>query len=187
MAAIPVRPPGAILFRPMQATDAPAVAALHATNWRANYHDVLSAAYLAGDIGRERSAAWSTRLAEATDREFGIVAEADGDLIGFAYVVGNADPEFGNLLDNLHVMPEAQGRGIGRMLLSRVAKTLASKGWLPTLYLWVYATNAAARRFYQRLGAGEHGQELRDSSDGGRVLACRYAWSDAAGLSREAR
>ncbi len=162
----------------MQASDAFAVAALHATNWRANYREVLSAAYLAGDVVREREAVWSARLSGATDREFGIVAEVDGAVIGFAWVTGNADPEYGNLLDNLHVEPGFQGKGLGRLLLLGVVEALESKRLVQAMYLWVYAVNGGARRFYERLGAKEQGQELMASSDGGRVLACRYVWPD---------
>ncbi len=170
----------------MQAPDAAAVAALHATNWRANYREVLSAAYLAGDVVRERAVAWTARLTGATDREFGIVAEADDRLIGFAYVSRNVDPEFGHLLDNLHVEAGSQGRGLGRLLLGRIAETMVTKGWSPrALYLWVYSVNHGARRFYERLGASEQGRELLASSDGGQVLACRYVWPDASTLLRE--
>lgn len=110
------------------------------------------------------------------------VAEIDGALVGFAYAVNNADPEFGNLLDNLHVQPDAQGRGLGRAILCRVAETVDSKGWAPKLWLWVYASNARARRFYERFGADECGQTLLESADGGRVLSCRYVWRDTNGI-----
>ncbi len=173
-----------ILFRTMGPADAPAVAALHATSWRENYHDVLSAAYLAGDVESERAAAWRARLTGATDREFGIVAEIDEALVGFAYVINDsAGTEFGNLLDNLHVESKAQGRGLGREMLRRVAETLDSKGWAPKLWLWVYASNAGARRFYERYGAEECGQTLLESADGGRVLSCRYVWRNTIGLT----
>lgn len=185
MTQLPARPDRHVLLRAMQASDAAAVAALHATNWRANYREVLSAAYLVGDVERERMAVWTSRLTGATDRAFGIVAEADGRLIGFAYVIGNADPEFGNVLENLHVEPGAQGKGLGRLLLRRVVETLESMAWAPRLYLWVYTVNGAARRFYERLGAREQGRELLASADGGQVLACRYVWPDTSTALRE--
>jgi GNAT superfamily N-acetyltransferase len=71
------------------------------------------------------------------------VAEADGEILGFALCT----PTF---LDGLYVRPGAQGRGIGSLLLDVVDATH------PDGYeLWVFESNLGARRLYERRGLVE--------------------------------
>ena len=62
----------------------------------------------------------------------------------------------GDLMDQLYVHPEAQGRGIGSQLLE-LAKERRPDG----LRLWVFVSNRPARDFYER-----HGFVVVDGSDG---------------------
>ena len=71
------------------------------------------------------------------------VAEVDGEILGFALCT----PTF---LDGLYVRPDAKGQGIGSLLLDVVEATH------PDGYeLWVFESNAGARRLYQRRGLVE--------------------------------
>ena len=71
------------------------------------------------------------------------VAEADGDLLGFAVCT----PTF---LDGLYVRPGVTGQGIGSLLLDVVEATH------PDGYeLWVFVSNLGARRLYERRGLVE--------------------------------
>jgi GNAT superfamily N-acetyltransferase len=71
------------------------------------------------------------------------VAERDGELLGFA----TCTPTF---LDSLYVRPDLTGQGIGSLLLDVVEATH------PGGYeLWVFVSNAGARRFYERRGLVE--------------------------------
>jgi putative acetyltransferase len=58
-------------------------------------------------------------------------------------------------IDQLYVLPSLQGRGIGTALL-RIAQSR-----FPSLSLWTFQRNAAARRFYER-----HGFTLVKETDG---------------------
>lgn len=49
-------------------------------------------------------------------------------------------------IDHLHVLPAAQGRGVGGALLN-----LAQSMW-PSLSLWTFQRNWGARAFYERRG-----------------------------------
>src|SRR5262245_59044732 len=51
-----------------------------------------------------------------------------------------------NWIDQLYVLPDAQGRGVGTSLL-RIAQTA-----YPTLHLWTFQRNLPARRFYEARG-----------------------------------
>jgi putative acetyltransferase len=66
---------------------------------------------------------------------------------------GAGDPELAGFLalrdgwvDLLYVLPEHQGCGIGSALLAR------AKDHAPTLRLWTFQRNSAARSFYERQG-----------------------------------
>lgn len=71
------------------------------------------------------------------------VAERDGGLLGFA----TCTPTF---LDSLYVRPDLTGQGLGSLLLDVVEATH------PEGYeLWVFLSNAGARRLYERRGLVE--------------------------------
>jgi ribosomal protein S18 acetylase RimI-like enzyme len=82
------------------------------------------------------------------------VAEQDGALVAVLTLDGDD-------LDQLYVVPEAAGQGIGSMLVD-LAKQLRPDG----LALWTFQTNLAAQEFYRRHGFtevrrtdGEHNEE----------------------------
>jgi GNAT superfamily N-acetyltransferase len=71
------------------------------------------------------------------------VAEADGELLGFAMCTAT-------FLDGLYVRPDLTGQGIGSLLLDVVEATH------PDGYeLWVFESNTGARRLYERRGLVE--------------------------------
>ena len=47
------------------------------------------------------------------------------------------------------------------------------------VYLWVLQTNAAAQRFYQRMGGENAGSDLWQPPDGSALPKIRFAWRDA--------
>ena len=75
-----------------------------------------------------------------------IVAEIDGELVGFAAVVGGE-------LDGLFVEPELWGWGVGKALVDAAVHEARRRG----LALKVIA-NPRARRFYQHCGFSVEGE-----------------------------
>jgi GNAT superfamily N-acetyltransferase len=75
-----------------------------------------------------------------------IVAELDGQIVGFAALVGGE-------LDGLFVEPDMWGRGIGRALVDAAAHDARQKG----LTLTVVAA-PGARRFYESCGFSVEGE-----------------------------
>jgi len=97
---------------------------------------------------------------------------------GFVCVFLDADPHWGALLDNLHVSPSAQGRGLGRRLMAEAARWVRQHRPQSRLHLWVYEQNASARGFYERLGGIVTEHRIVDAPDGTQVPAIRYVWDD---------
>ncbi len=165
-----------IHYRPAQPSDAEAIALLHARSWRENYRGSYPDAFLDGDLPAERRRVWRTRLDRPAKNQHVELAVAGPDLAGFVCVYGAHDPEWGSLVDNLHVARAYQRRGIGTALLERAGAWLQVDHAAQPVHLLVLEANLAARRFYERLGASDQGAAPRDSP-GGPVASCLYVWS----------
>ena len=164
--------------------DADAIAQLHAHSWQTAYRGILKDEFLQGPLQENRSVLWRTRLSD-TDRadQFVLVEEHGGTLRGFACAYLEADPEWGCLLDNLHVVPDLKGKGLGRQLMTAVAQRVLHSNPHGRLHLWAYEENLSARRFYERLGGVITLRHAEPALDGTEVNAVRYCWSDLSGLA----
>lgn len=172
----------AVVLRPMQRADTALVAALHVTSWRTAYRGLFSDAYLDERAEAERLAHWTRRLEALPPTHTGVIAEVAGQPVGFLYLIADADPARGTLLDNLHVAPGTRGQGLGRRLLACAAGEIATRQWPSGLHLWVFNANTDARRFYERHGAVQVDRTVYASADGTPHPAVCYAWPDASVL-----
>jgi [ribosomal protein S18]-alanine N-acetyltransferase len=76
------------------------------------------------------------------------VAESGDEVIGYSVLWFAADE---GELGDIAVLPEARGRGIGRLLLRESIKVAVDRG-ARFLYLEVRDSNAAARGLYEKFG-----------------------------------
>ena len=84
-----------------------------------------------------------------------LLAEDEGQAVGFALFFHNFSTFLGRpgiYLEDLFVMPEHRGKGIGRLLLASLAR-LAVERHCGRLEWAVLDWNREAIRFYERLGA----------------------------------
>ena len=134
------------------ASDADAIAQLHVVSWRGSYRGILPDAYLDGDVEAERAATWARFFAEPPPGAAAHVAPGAGQsLHGFIALETGHERGYDAVIENLHVAPDAQGRGLGRKLLAAGAAHLAAAGGTSAC-LWVYDANKAAIGFYKSLG-----------------------------------
>ena len=140
-----------IVFSPAGHADAGRIAALHADSWRRHYRGAYADRYLDGDLVADRRAVWSARLA-APEGTRTIVAERDGELVGFVHVVFDADPRWGSLVDNLHVVHSGHRAGIGGRLMAHAARAVLAEAGSTALHLWVLEQNTRALAFYRASG-----------------------------------
>ncbi|HEV2105509.1 MAG TPA: GNAT family N-acetyltransferase [Candidatus Eisenbacteria bacterium] len=108
----------------------------------------------------------------------GLVAEADGRIVGYALFY----PTFSSMrtnprlwLEDLYVEPAARGAGAGRALLAAFARVALARGCHRVD--WAVLEWNPARRFYERAGAGP-------SADG--MLQYGLSGGALAALAREA-
>lgn len=169
-----------VLIRPALPPDAARLAEVHVTSWRETYAGLMPPGFLArmtDDAMRvRREQQWAYTLQEGPDRVQ--VAELGGALVGFAsggavrphsVLAGDYDAE----LFTLYLLREAQGRGLGRLLVAALARELHGRGY-QGLALWVLASNGA-RQFYARLGGRELGQKT-EAMPGGELTEVAVGW-----------
>ena len=91
---------------------------------------------------------------DRTDRENYLVAEDDGDVLGYVLVHQNiplASHAHVLGINGLAVAPAAQGRGVGRALIEAAVTEAARRG-ATKVQLRVLGENPGARRLYERCG-----------------------------------
>jgi ribosomal protein S18 acetylase RimI-like enzyme len=142
-----------VTYRAAQRSDAAVIAAIHVASWRDAYRSILEPDFLAGPIEEDRLSLWTKRLNGPSPALLVEVADdSDQRSIGFISAYRDHDPQWGSMVDNLHVLPEMRGQKIGEELLRTAARRLEAQGARGGLHLWVFEINEAGLRFYQRLG-----------------------------------
>jgi ribosomal protein S18 acetylase RimI-like enzyme len=179
---------GDVRLRTADEANAAAVAALHADSWRRHYRGAYADSFLDGDLQADRLAVWSERLIEPAVGARTVVAETDGEVVGFCHTLLDADPTWGAFVDNLHVYGEYQRRGIGARLMADSAGFVVTERPQSRLYLWVLAQNGAGQGFYEAIGGRCVEEADVAPVDGvpgrlnGTPVGLRYAWSDPAAI-----
>ena len=157
---------------------------LHANSWRSAYRGILRDEFLDGALDENRRVLWGSRLSDETQQnQLILVDEEAGEIRAFACAFIDADPEWGTLLDNLHVEPRIEGPGLGSTAgLSDCSNGLA-KRIQTNASLVGLRENLGARRFYERLGGVATACEEEPALDGTRVNAVRYFWDQLSDLA----
>ena len=164
-------------YREAVRADAAAIAALHAESWLATFANVLTDEYRSSGILEDRQAVWQERMSAPPSNQLVILAEEEKRLAGFACAYGDQDARWGTFLDNLHVRPDWQGRGLGQSLMVRVAAWCVAEYPESGLYLLVLEQNSRARAFYEQLGATDVGGETSVPPGFLSAPSRRYAWT----------
>jgi ribosomal protein S18 acetylase RimI-like enzyme len=172
-----------VRYREATERDAADIATLHAESWRHHYRGSYLDSYLDGDVIADRLEVWTSRLAPPRLNQCTLIADYGGQVVGFAHTVFDHDPNWGALLDNLHVTSDLKGNGIGTRLLSHTALEFLQCRPAGTLHLWVLDQNVAAQSFYDARGGTRVESKLRGPfPGGGMAVGHRYFWPDPSQL-----
>ncbi len=169
-------PAAGILARHATPADARAIAEIHVETWRDAYAAILPHKRLLSMSVRSHTAMWAEVLHRRGDPLL-VAEDATGQPIGF----GTCGPARGTRLEfrgeiyMLYVLPELQGSGAGRELLTGLGRCLIRRGMASAL-VWVLADNPA-RFFYEGLG-GRLVAERTELFWGADVRERAYGWSD---------
>jgi GNAT superfamily N-acetyltransferase len=172
-----------ITYRTAHPADAAAIATLHAQSWQRHYRGIWADAFLDGPVVENRQTLWQQRLQNPAHNQHLILAENEGRLVGFVCVFAKEHETFGALIDNLHVISELKGKGIGRELLRRAAAWVYAHDGNSPIYLWVLVKNEGAKQFYDRMNGENYEMAGVANPDGSYSDCYRYVWWKPAQLS----
>ena len=164
------------------------IVSLHVEGGQQAYSHILSKDYLTNTMPSEKAKLWQDRLGHEIDASAlsVTVAEAGGELAGFACFLLDQETDFGTYLHNIYVSNRHQRQGVASgLLVSGIANFSDTRKMLP-VHLLVFAENTPARAFYDRMGGGvvERIEKARRGSEP--VELVRYQWSSATKLSQAA-
>ena len=164
--------------------DAAGIAAVHVASWQQAYRGLMPPELLDSLSVPARTERWTRNLQGAQDGAWTLVAELDGEVIGFASIGPSRDEDAGGAgeLWALYLHPRTWGEGHGHVLHSHAVRALAETGAADAT-LWVLATNERARRFYERHGWAADGAQKVARLDGVVLAETRYRRT---GLARAA-
>ncbi len=129
--------------------DAAAIARVHVDSWRVAYRDHLPAELLASLSVEQRQAGWEELLGNPESPT--LVAELDGEVVGFAGVGPSRDEQGVAELYAIYLDPQRYGTGVGRALMDAALARLRELGYGEAT-LWVLDGNERAERFYRIAG-----------------------------------
>ena len=96
---------------------------------------------------------------EGWEEELVFLAEEEGESVGYVRAEVEIESTAFGWVQEIYVVPEARGRGVGRRLLTEAAAALRERG-VRDVGLEVLETNREARRLYERLGFVEYSSSL---------------------------
>ena len=111
--------------------DAGPIARVQVDTWRTTYAGIVPTEYLAGLSYRDRESKWTDILSAGRPVESNFVAETDGgEVVGFAGggPEREGNPTFRGELYAIYLFEEYRRAGVGRRLVSAVARRLLDAG-----------------------------------------------------------
>jgi GNAT superfamily N-acetyltransferase len=140
-------------IRPAALTDAPALAHVHVSTWRAAYRDLMPEELLQRLSVEERARSWERLLTHSP--HITLLAESREQVLGFASFGASRDLDAVPLrtaeLYPLYVEPAHWGFGVGWQLW-RAARDALIVEEFDEVTLWVLEANHRGRMFYERVG-----------------------------------
>jgi ribosomal protein S18 acetylase RimI-like enzyme len=162
------------IVRQARLEDAQAIARIEIETWRATYAGMLPDRVLLNMSERRQTSSWASFLRHRPE-DVWLAQHPRFGVVGF----GNCGAQRDNSVDysgevyTLYVLPDLQGHGYGRALLSALFQRLETAGHGSAL-VWVVRGNPA-RFFYERLG-GRQVMHRPIPVAGQPVEAIAYGW-----------
>jgi GNAT superfamily N-acetyltransferase len=157
--------------------DARAIAEVHVASWRWAYRDELPEDSLDELDVDERERMWSGWLKEVDPTAETLVAEDQGEVVGFCGYGASRDdhaPAGTGEVYTLYVLEDMAGHGVGRELFARANERLHALGYRRAT-LWVLAANERTRRFYEAARWSTDGAEGVHHIGGDTLPIVRYS------------
>lgn len=150
----------AFTIRAPRSAEASAIADVHVASWKEAYSDLLPEDYFSEEYIEGRRRMWQHVLGHPRDDVVVRVAEAEGEIVGFAWTgpgegIGGEEAPRERWIYAIYILSAHYGTGIGQALLDEAL------GDGPAM-LWVAKENLRATAFYLRNGFRFDGVEQVD-------------------------
>lgn len=165
-----------LVLRDAKPDDLPAIGTVHQRSRSHAYAHLLKAETLERTTVEGMTGYWTERWGWEQELCRLTVADRAGDVAGFTYVGPSETPGAVELYA-IHVLPEAEGTGVGRaLMLDALAKLqdLATPAETRAV-LWVLTGNTHARRFYEKGGWQPDGETRDGPINGETIPQVRYS------------
>lgn len=161
-------------------TDAEGLAQVHVKTWQDTYSGLIDDAYLDSLSIAQKAEKWKKRLLENNSDFIYFIAKENDSIAGFIWGGKNREEnsEYDAEVIAYYVLPEYQGKGIGRKLFSSFAKE-ALKRKMNTMSLWVlYGNNTS--KIYEHFGGKYIKSKMEEipSNSGKKYKEDMYAYAD---------
>jgi GNAT superfamily N-acetyltransferase len=153
-----------VIVRPAAPEDAPKLARIQTESWKAAFADILTVETLACCTDLPRCTEMLRGVLESRSGTF-YLAERDGSACGSLFWRRDAEPSGCAEIVALHSLRESWGSDVGRALMERALADIAAAG-NRRVFLWVFADNHRARRFYEKCGFSLSGDSHTSRFDG---------------------
>lgn len=167
-------------IRTARSDDASGIARVHVETWVDAYAGLLPEKHLLRLKPHSHAIAWDRRLTSLEGRAGTLVAEMEGEIVGFVHFgIGRApsgkQTTTGEIF-MLYVATDWREQGIGRALMKAAFAALQGGG-SSGVSVWCLAENRAAIGFYQRLGGKRMAQPRLERVGGTDFPVIGYFWS----------
>ena len=163
-------------IRLAQTDDSLAIARIHVDTWRTTYMGIVPDEHLPNLSYEVCQANWIEHLFNPQGERTFVAEAQSGQIVALASggPLRDALTSFDGELNVLYVLKPFQGMGYGKLLVTRVARDLASRGY-HSLVIWVLKDNPTCR-FYERLGGRMIGEKVVEIG-GIQLVDVAYVWS----------
>jgi len=140
-------------IRAARVSDAKGIAEVHVYTWQSAYLGLIPDSFLQGLSVEQRTTNWIKNIKNPLPRSNTLVAEIDGEIVGFIGVGADREEDLPNQGEvyALYVLSNIQGRGIGTALMREGLAALKTEG-LTCAVLWVLDGNLRTRAWYESHG-----------------------------------
>ncbi|MBU8907517.1 GNAT family N-acetyltransferase [Desertibacillus haloalkaliphilus] len=160
--------------------DIKSIARVYVDGWRTTYQGLVPDDYLDRLSYEGAEQRWLDFLNHESEPFIYVAMNDAGMVVGFASGKSIDDENFDGELYALYLLQECRGLGIGRQLVSAIAKHFLEKG-ISSMIVWVMERNKSGLGFYERMGGKEY---LRRKSEFGEIVVedVAYGWENVSVL-----
>lgn len=164
------------MIREMKLEELPIAAQVYEKSFIATHKDFLPESFMATISYQHAKHRLESIFASTARRPFCFVAVIDNNIIGFA--IGSfaihPPPGFKGELKMLYVLPEYQGRGIGKQLVKSVVQYFVVNH-VDSMFAGTFKENVTARTFYEGIEGVKISEQI-DHINGDDFATVNYGW-----------